>query len=359
VNSSPPQGSYLFLPIDKVIYGPGSVDQLPGEVERLEAGKVFVATTSSVPKQSDLLRRVQQLLGKRCAGSFSDIRQHTPAGVVTTLCKQLEETEADMVVSLGGGSVIDATKAAVLAAARDTGHFLPHIALPTTLSASEFSPLFGVTDEATKVKAGGNNPFVTPRVAILDAELTAHTPAWLWLSSGVRALDHAIETVYAPDHGPGTDAAALEAIRLLFEYLPASADPKNLAARQQCQVAAWLSFFGVANITLGLSHVLGRQIGPRYDVPHGYTSAVLLPKVMEAILPATLDRQALIAWAADAAARDEEVEEAASRAAPAVFDFIASMELPQRLRDLGVPESDLPELSGGRPEVLQVLRAAW
>jgi alcohol dehydrogenase class IV len=355
----PPHGSYLFLPIDKVIYGPGTVSQLTDEVERLDAQKVFVASTSSIAEKTDLLQRVENLLGKRFVGSFSKIRQHTPSGAVTVLSKRLEDTEADMVVSLGGGSVIDATKAAVLAAARNTDHFLPHIALPTTLSASEFSPLFGVTDDATKIKAGGSNPFVTPRVAILDAELTVHTPAWLWRSSGVRALDHAVETVYAPDHGPATDAPALEAIRLLFEFLPASADAENLYARQQCQLAAWLSFFGVANITLGLSHLLGRQIGPRYDVPHGHTSAVLLPKVMEAILPTTMDQQALIACAAGVATRASDVQEAAGRASPAIFDFVASMELPQRLRDLGVAESDLDELSGGRPEVLRVLQAAW
>lgn len=352
-------GTYVFLPIDKVIYGPGTVTQLPAEVDRIGGSRVVVVTTTSIAEKSALVSEVQDLLDGRCVSSFSAMRQHTPSGTVTSLCEELKRSEADMVVSLGGGSVIDGVKAAVLAVARDTGEFLPHVALPTTLSASEFSPLFGVTDETTREKAGGNNPFVTPRVAILDAELTRATPDWLWFSSGIRALDHAVETVYAPDHGPVTDATALEAIRLLFEFLPQSGGTDNLAARQECQVAAWLSFFGVANIALGLSHLLGRQIGPRYNVPHGHTSAVLLPHVMEALAPVTEDRQALIARAAGAASQEASTQEAARSAPGAVYDLVERLSLPHQLRDLNVPETDLQLLSGGRDDVLTVLRAAW
>jgi alcohol dehydrogenase len=196
-------------------------------------------------------------------------------------------------------------------------------------------------------------------VAILDAELTRDTPDWLWSSSGVRALDHAVETIYASDHGPVTDATSLEAIRLLFEFLPRSSGKESIAERQQCQLAAWLSFFGVANITLGLSHLLGRQIGPRYNVPHGYTSAVLLPRVMEALLPETIRRQALIAWAAGAAPRNDPAEDAAAAAHRAVYELVDRLGLPHRLRDLNVPESDLEGLSGGRDDVLTILQAAW
>ena len=248
--------------------------------------------------------------------------------------------------------MIDTAKASALALARDTGTFPQHVALSTTLSASEFSPLFGVTDEATKVKAGGNSPFVVPQVAILDAELAEETPDWLWLASGVRALDHAVETVYAPNHQPATDAAALEAIRLLFDYLPRSVgSERSLAHRQQCQIAAWLSFIGVNNITLGLSHILGREIGPRYDIPHGYTSAILLPHVMTFLLPGTAAQQSRIAEAMNAAA--------AAEASNAVSSFVRGLGLPQRLRDVGVPEDDLPGLANGRDDVLQILQSAW
>ena len=351
--------SYVFLPIDRVIYGPGSITRLPEEVERIGATRVTVTTTGSIARGTALLAQVRDLLGDRVVAVYAGVRQHTPSSAVTELCKELKASEAELVVSLGGGSVIDATKAAVLAVARDTGSFLPHIAVPTTLSASEFSPLFGVTDESTKAKAGGDNPFVTPRVAILDAELTRDTPDWLWTSSGIRAVDHAVETVYAPDHGPVTDATALEAIRLLFQYLPESRSKDAVHERQQCQLAAWLSFFGVENITLGPSHLLGRQIGPRYDVPHGYTSAVLLPRVMEALLPETAARQALVAWAAGAAPRDASPEDAAQAAPAAVRDLVSHLDLPHTLQELGVPEEDLDHLSAGRVDIRSILQAAW
>ncbi|MGH2447075.1 MAG: iron-containing alcohol dehydrogenase [Chloroflexota bacterium] len=370
-----PYGEYVYPPIEKVSFGPGSVSELPAEIERLSCKRVFLVGTSSVAN-SPLWEQMRERLGDALVGSFAGVRQHTPAGTVVNTSGEIQQARADIVVSLGGGSVIDATKAAVLAVARDTGQFLPHIALPTTLSAAEFSTMFGVTDEETHRKSGGNSPFVQPQFVILDVDLARYTPDWLWFASGIRALDHAVETVYAPNRQPATDATALHAIRMLFEHLPASApapikhgpgdkqnevrdQPQYLNARQQCQIAAWLSFFGVGNITLGMSHALGREIGPRYNVPHGYTSAVLLPHVMSFLLSETEEPQAAIAAATGAMTRDEAETELALEAAPRVTDLIGRLGLPQRLRDLQVPESDLVALAGGREEILHVLREAW
>jgi alcohol dehydrogenase len=321
---------------------------------------VLLATTGSLVntregQKDGPLQRVQGLVGNRLAGTFTSVRQHSPASVVDQLVLEAERLRTDLFISLGGGSVIDAVKAAALALARDEGSFLPHIALPTTLSAAEFSPFFGVTDDRTRVKSGASNPFLAPQVVFLDVELTALTPDWLWYASGIRALDHAVETVYAPDHQPATDAPALEAIRLLFRQLPVSGgDNRSVAARQQCQLAAWLSFFGVANISLGLSHALGRQLGPRYGIPHGYTSAVLLPHVMETLLPVSRDRQELILQAA---------QEGSGRPYPSASEAVArlveTLGLPRRLRDVEVPKQDLAGLAAGRPDILQILEAAW
>jgi alcohol dehydrogenase len=355
-----PNGEFVFPPIDKVTFGPGSLETLPEQVERLGCTRAFVITTSSIATKTPLLDRLQKLLGSSFAGAFSDVKQHNPARAIVAAVQHAEEAGADLIVSLGGGSVIDNAKASILALARDTAAFPPHIALPTTLSAAEFSPTFGITDEKTRTKTRGSNPFVQPRLVILDVDLTEHTPNWLWNASGVRALDHAVESIYAPDHQPATDAGALEAIRLLFEHLPAStAIDGSKAARQQCQIAAWLSFFGSANVTLGLSHALGREIGPYYDVPHGYTSAVLLPKVMAYLLPETFRRQALIARAAGIPGGDRSENELALEAPVAVGGLIERLGLPRRLRDLDVPESDLPKLAAGREDVLHVLREAW
>lgn len=354
-----PSGQYGFLPVDRVRFGPGSLDYLADDVDSLDAGRALVITTGSISTETPLLQRVRDILGPRLAGTFSGVRQHTPSRTVTAAVEEARRVEADVLISLGGGSVIDAAKATALRIARDSS-FLPHISLPTTLSAAEFSPFFGMTDEDTLQKSGANDPHLAPRVVILDVDLADYTPDWLWLGSGVRALDHAVETIYAPNHQPATDALAQEAIRLLFTHLPESTGTDaSRSARQQCQIAAWLSFFGVANITLGLSHALGRELGPRYSIPHGYTSAVLLPKVMAYLLPTTAQRQALIALAAGVAADGRAVSEIAREAPSAVFSLVRTLGLPQRLRDLDVPKNDLESLAAGRQDVLHILRDAW
>ncbi|HLJ67142.1 MAG TPA: iron-containing alcohol dehydrogenase [Chloroflexota bacterium] len=352
IASSVPQGQYVFTEMDLVAFGPGSAERLRTEVERLNAERALLVTTGSLAAGSGAIDRVRRLLGDRLAGEFAGVRQHAPASGVVSLVTEARRLEADLFVSLGGGSVIDTAKAATLALARDTGTFLQHVALPTTLSASEFSPLFGVTDDETRIKTGGSSPFVVPQVVILDAELVRETPDWLWLASGVRALDHAVETIYAADHQPVTDATSAEAIRLLFEHLPESVGEGDLvAARHQCQMAAWLSFFGVSNITLGLSHVLGRELGSRYGIAHGHTSAILLPAVMASLLPETAERQELIARAAG--------RSQAAEAGPAVYELVRALGLPQRLRDVGVPRDDLAGLAAGRGRVLRILEATW
>lgn len=354
-----PAGEYVFSPLDKVLFGPGSVEGLAAEVDALGAARALLVTGSTIASHTHIVERIRSILGKRLVEVFTAARQYTPASAVVQLVAAAGQSHADVLISVGGGSVIDATKAAILAAARDTGTFLPHVSVPTTLSAAEVSPFFGVTDDETRVKKSTTNLFVTPRVVVLDAGMTTHTPEWLWSSSGIRSLDHAVETIYAPNHQPATDATALEAIRLLRKHLPGSADVDRLAARQQCQIAAWLSFFGVQNITLGLSHALGRELGPRYGIPYGYTSAILLPHVMSHLLPVTAPRQALVAEALGIQIEGRSVPEVALEAAPAITALVGRLDLPQRLRDVDVPEADLPVLAAGRDEVLSILRRAW
>ncbi len=353
-----PGGSYTFLPIERVEYGIGSASKLENILETCGATRAAIVTTRSIADRSPLLTQLREHSNRILPEVFSSARQHSPSSAVDALTRFLRQCNADAVISLGGGSVIDQTKAASLRLRQQSGRLPVHISVPTTLSAAEFSPLFGVTDERTKTKIGSNVREATPRFVILDAEFTVYTPGWLWLSSGIRALDHAVETVYAPDHQYATDVPALESIRLLWTYLKQSNDPSNLTFRQYAQLGAWFSFFGVTNITLGRSHLLGRQIGPRYDVPHGYTSAVLLPHVMRHLQSTTLARQQLIADAIQSvlpsspALRGED-------APSAVSDFIKELDLPTNLRALEVPHSDLESLSGGDADNLAILEAAW
>ena len=158
-----------------------------------------------------------------------------------------------------------------------------HIAIPTTLSAGEFTAVAGITDERTRVKRAVSDPRLVPRTVYTDPTVTLETPPWLWAASGVRALDHAVETIYASRHHPLSDAAAARGLSMLVKHLPASLSTtgaEQLEHRLQCQLGAWLSVFGVTNAGLGLSHALGHQIGPRWDVPHGVTSCITLPHAM-------------------------------------------------------------------------------
>lgn len=362
------QGAYTFLPLEKVIFGAGSLAQLAAEAERLGCRRAFVITGRTLATQTPLIKKVETLLGARYVGTYANIRQHAPESGIKEATGLARRNRADLLVSVGGGSPIDATKAVARALVESNGgEFRPHIAIPTTLSAAEFSHLAGFTDESKKAKTGFADPQATARVVILDPEMTLPTPMWLWLSSGIRALDHAVETLYSPGYHPVNDVLALQAIRGLFEYLPrAKAEPDNLEVRLQCQLAAWMSFFGPASIRLGLSHRLGRCMGATYDVPHGVTSCINLPQVMRAKAATEAARLASMARVLNLVANGASDYDAAVAAAEAVAGLVRQLDLPSRLRDVKIPEDALKDIAhaavGDSPqlaEVVEILRRAW
>jgi alcohol dehydrogenase class IV len=360
------QGEYFFLPQEHILFGAGSLNSLADEVARLGGNRALIITGHSLATRTDVVDRVAQALGRFHVGTFAGIRQHTPKSDVAQAVEQARAQHADVLVSVGGGSPIDATKAMMMTLFQEQGVFLPHIAIPTTLAAAEFSHLVGVTDEALKLKAGFAHTQVTPRCVILDAHLTLSTPMQLWLSTGIRALDHAVETLYAPGTHPINDILALEAIRKLFTYLPRSkAHPDDLNARTELQLAAWMSFFGEVNTRMGLSHNLGRRIGASYDVPHGITSCILLPHVMRALAPRHVQPLLQIAQVLQLTDDKPDDLEAALRAADAVQGLVRRLGLPQHLQDVGVEASELHKIAATTPsselsveEVEDVLRKA-
>ncbi len=182
---------------------------------------------------------------------------------------------ADGVVSLGGDSVIDGCTAA-LHGIGTTGR--SHIAVPTTLSGAEFTPSAGVIDSESHRKRGLRDPDAAPRVVLLDPEVTLATPERLWLSTGIRALDHAVETIWAPERDALASWLSPEAIRRLRNSLPECRDrPQDVEAHQGAQVAAWWAALGLAGSTMGPSHQLGRILGASFEIRHGITSCVFLP----------------------------------------------------------------------------------
>jgi maleylacetate reductase len=346
----PIQGEYFFLPQEHVSFGAGSLSGLSDELARIGGQRVLIVTGRSLATQTDIIARVQQALGAYYVETFAGIRQHAPKSDVAQVVELVHQRQIDVLVSVGGGSPIDAAKAAAMTILQEGSAAPTHVTIPTTLSAAEFSHLVGITDENAKLKIGFASTQVTPRSVILDAALTTATPIKLWLSSGIRALDHAVETLYAPGIHPINDILALEAIRKLFTYLPrCQAHPDDLETRTELQLAAWMSFFGEVNTPMGLSHNLGRRIGASYDIPHGITSCITLPFVMRALAPHYTATLAKIAQVLNLCNEGDETLSAAFKAADAVSELVRHLGFPQRLHEVGVPESDLHSIAATVP----------
>jgi alcohol dehydrogenase len=339
-----PSGEFNLTRLERVIYGPGTIKELGTAAERRGLSRVLVVTTlGGFP----ILDQVTGALGSRCAGVFTGIVQHVPRGTVDALQAEIERVDADGLVSFGGGSPIDSCKVAIhgLAARRE----LVHIAVPTTLSAAEYTSAGGVTDESTRVKGGVWDARVAPRTVINDPVLTMDTPDWLWVSTGMRALDHAIECAYAIRHQPISDVLAAKSISLFLEHLPASIRTQGdarLAHRGHLQFAAWYSIYGAMNTRFGLSHLLGHQIGPRWNVPHGVTSCITLPNAMRVMADIAPERFGPVAEGFGVPVDPANPNPAALECANRTEQFIAQFDVPTRLRDAGVPRNELHDIVG-------------
>jgi maleylacetate reductase len=337
-------GTHTFLQTTRVHFGAGALEKLGEEARSYD--RAFVITGRSLNEKTGLVSRVEALLDGRHAGTFAGIGQHTPGGAVEKAAVGAELAAADLLVSVGGGSVVDGTKAV----ARELG-YPQQVAIPTTLSGAEWANRAGVTDERSGRKRGFADPKTVPGIVILDPEATVFTPEKLWLSTGIRALDHAVEGfLFGGDH-PITDVTGLEGTRRLTEYLPLSRrEPEDLETRLELQLAAWLSYFGPANTPMGLSHELGRKIGASYEVPHGITSCIILAPSLKVVR----ERVQHARWSMLSQALGGEPPERVS-------SLVEELGLPGRLREVGVPEEDLQDIAGeyGDGEALAILKAAY
>jgi maleylacetate reductase len=352
-------GVYRFPQMENVVFGTPFAAALAQEVDRLDARAVFVLASGTLSRESDLVERLRQMLGNRFAGLFARIGAHTPRSDVVAAADMAREAGADLIVTLGGGSVTDAAKMVGLClgngvtAPEQLDNFratiaadgtlrrpavkppgVRMIAIPTTLSAGEFSAGAGCTDTRRHLKESFSHPLMIPRTVILDPEAAAPTPEWLFLSTGIRAVDHAVEDICSTNGQPISEGAAYQALRLLGKGLPAvKADPADLDARLDCQVGAWLSMVGSqSGVSKGASHGIGHVLGGTANVPHGYTSCVMLPHVLRFNHPVNADKQARVS---------EALGHPGEPAADAVAALIAGLGLPTRLRDVAVKENQL------------------
>jgi maleylacetate reductase len=386
-------GIYSYPATSRIVYGTDFVEALTRELGLDGARRVYVIASGTLERSTDVIRRVQGALGDRFAGICARIGAHTPRIDVVAAANAARAAQADMLLGVGGGSVTDAAKMtaiclgngitdpAELDAYRVTvradgstvrpSYKPPSVAsviIPTTLSAGEFSALAGCTDTVRQVKEMYVHPQAAPRTVILDPAVTVHTPEWLWLSTGIRAVDHAVEDLCSISSKPFSDGTSFHALRLLGRgLLAAKADPKDLPARLDCQLGSWMSIIGSsAGVEKGASHGIGHVLGGTAGVPHGYTSCVMLPHVMRFNYPVNAERQKLVS---------EALGRPGEPAAEVLAALIAELGLPRTLRDVGV-RADLldriaeesmhdrwvhtnPRKIDGPATVRQLLDAAW
>jgi maleylacetate reductase len=373
-----------------VAFGVPLAEALVEAVRRLSMRRVAVVTTNSLSGPGGLAEVVVKVLGSKFQCIVSGIHPHTPREDVIRVAKALHGI--DGVVTIGGGSVCDSVKAARLCLANEISDAvgmdrlrpyhrgqssepdetrsptLAFIAVPTTLSAGEFSSAAGVTDERGPVKQVFVYPRLSPDIVILDPEMTKQTPNRLFFSTGLRAVDHAVETWCSINPTPLSDAYSLYAAPLLITSLRRVLEaPTDMQARLACMKGAWLSILGPATgVKAGASHGMGHALGGTAGMPHGETSCVMLPHILRYNASANRNRQAVIASA---------VGSPDMMLADIVENLVAALGLPVRLRDAGVTESQIGDVaaaaihdpllaSNPRPissldVVLELLKQAW
>jgi maleylacetate reductase len=386
-------GTYRFPPMKSVVYGRPFAEALKEQVEQSDAHSVFLLASGTLERETDLVWQVRNALGNRLAGVFAKIGAHTPRADVVAAANAARAAGTDLLATLGGGSVTDAAKMVafclangVTDAAQLDGYraqvaadgkivrpeakapTVRTVAIPTTLSAGEYTASAGCTDTLRNVKESYGHPLMMPKSVLLDPRATIHTPEWLFLSTGIRAVDHAVEDICSPQCQPISEGASYHALKLLGRGLAGvKEDPLDLDARLEAQLGAWMSMVGSqTGVPKGASHGIGHVLGGTAHVPHGYTSCVMLPHVLRFNAAVNADRQALVS---------EALGRPGAPAGDVVLGLIAGLGLPVRLRDVGVKPEQLdriaelsmhdrwihtnPRKIDGPPVVRELLDAAW
>jgi maleylacetate reductase len=378
---------------ERVYMGRPTADALCEEADLLQSQRIFLLVSETLRNNTDEIARIERALGHRVAAVHSGIPPHAPRSAVLEAAAVARKVNADLIVAVGGGSVTDSAKIIPLALKHNLlehddmepyhvyvdeegntvqpqfdGPEVPVISCPTTLSGGSFYPLSGATDEKIGHKQGYVHRQMAAVSIILDPAITLHTPEWLWISTGVRSLDHALETLGSLQSDYFSDGVADSALRLLCEALPAiKADPTDLDARLRCMVGSWQSMVPiVAGVPMGASHAIGHILGGTCDVPHGYCSCVMAPAVLDFNWEVNQARQLRISQC---------FGQPGERPSDLVDEFIRDLGMPRTLADVGVPKDQLdhiaeftlldfwartnPRLIREPADVRQILDLAW
>ena len=311
---------YQSLPA-KIIFGTGAVSTLTTELQQLGRSKALVLST---PQQQEAAQQLAQQLGPLCAGLFSQATMHTPVEITAQALQTYESCQADCVISFGGGSTIGLGKA--LAYRINT----THIAIPTTYAGSEVTPILGQTEN--KQKTTVRHPRILPNVVIYDPDLSLHLPVEMSITSGLNAMAHAIEALYAQDRNPISTAMAIQGVQALVSALPVLVkEPHQVQARSDALLGAWLCGTVLGTVGMSLHHKLCHTLGGSFNLPHAQTHAVLLPHSL--------------AYNAKAAASQLHALQSilGSDLALSLYELAQSLGAPLTLKELGLNEADLDQ----------------
>lgn len=352
-----------FTSTERVVIGRPAAEAIAEQAALAGAQRVFILAGTTLANTTDAVRNVEAALGERHAATWTGIQPHAPRSGVLAGANAARAANADLIVTIGGGSVTDAGKIIALLLKHDVrtvegfeplrtyvtddgrvinpitvGPDVRVICVPTTLSGGEFNALSGATDEAVMHKQGYEHRNMAPIAVVLDPELTLHTPEWLWFSTGVRAVDHAVETLASYASNDFADGLADSALRLLVEGLSrVKRDPKDIEGRLKCQVGAWQSMISIiGGVPMGASHAIGHILGGTCDVPHGYTSCVMSPYVLAWNAEYDDSRQKRISAC---------LGEPGSTASEALDRFIRTLGMPRTLSEVGVGEDRFQQVA--------------
>jgi maleylacetate reductase len=312
---------YTALP-GRVVFGPGALKRLAEEIERLGAKRAFLITT---PHQKADGEALAASLGAAVAALYSNATMHTPVEVTEDALAKLRRVDADCLVALGGGSTIGLAKA--LALRTD----LPQIAIPTTYAGSEMTPILGETTNGRKTTQKSMK--VLPEVVIYDVELTLTLPKSLSGTSGINAIAHSVEALYAEDTNPIISMLAEQSIAALGKALPRiAASPDDRDARSDAQYGAFLAGACLGSVGMALHHKLCHTLGGLFDLPHAETHTIVLPHALAYNVPA-------VPRAAERIARALSVKDAPQ----GIFELSRQVGAPRSLKEIGMPESGIDE----------------
>ncbi len=368
---SPARTSEVAIWPNRLLFGVGALDRLAGVLDELGCRRALVLCGNTVAT-GGILDDVRAALGARFAGAYDRVRSHTPLPDLRIILAQAREVKADVLISVGGGSAIDAGKATslLMAAGEDLAPFairysetgmaremLPrrailHIAIPTTSgSASDVMPTAGVRDPERRIKMLFWDDRLIPDVVILDPRLATQAAPALTAATGMTAVARCVESLYSRDRHPVSTALALHGLTLLRRSLPVAArEPGNLQARAECQYACAMSGVAAINAMVSLVHAVGHVVGGRHALQHGVSHAILLGPAMRLLLPSIGAEQRLVLGALTGAQVAAGDDEAGAMAAREIDHLLAELPLHHRLRDVGIEEVELHEIAIRTPE---------